>query len=495
LCALLLPLVIFAAFNMPWGQTADMWETAAAIRAAAQNVLHPSNPLLPLPGSTSPRFTPFVIFWGAFARLSGLGLFTVVGLAGVANFLLFVTGLARWITGQFKEPKLAIFVLICMLAVWGEGYSYANAYHFGFFLSTLAYVGTFTYGVCFHALAFLRTYMDTPKAWGSLIAYALLGTLAFVTHPITGAFLFVAAAAMLLPEKSLFYTARLQLVPLVAFGLTLLWPYFNYWDTLTKGSTDNWFPHALFTGQIPALGTALLGLIILFYYYRRRRYLSVVLGGLFCFALYGLCGAARIFIGNRFLLYGTIFLHIAIALYLFENWPRWWREISFRQPRTLTKLAVVVLLFLPAMRFRAGETYHLGQDMAHAAFGSYHHETTAERFCFLSTQLGDTNVVLTEDDTGWPVPAICGARLVSQQKGDPLIQQEIVRRRKDAESFFKDPLSIDERRDMLKRYKVSHVLLDLWHQDTWDNMLFAQLTQIAREQMVQDKVVLYRVLP
>jgi len=494
ICLLLLPAAIFSAFDRPWVQTADMWETAAAIRAASVNPFHPSNPLLPLPGDTSPRFVPYVIFWGAVGHATGWGVFTVVGLAGVVNFLLFVSGLARWITLQFKDPRVAPVLLVVMLTVWGTGYAYANGYEFGHFLDTLSLVGMFVYGVSFHALAFLRRYLDQSR-WGSLLAYALLSVLAFVTHPITAAFLFVAAGAMLLSEGNLKRTLLFQIVPLVAVGLAMFWPYFSYWQVITDGSTENWFPHTLFSGQIPAMGAALLGIPLAIYYYRKRRYMAAVLGAFFCLAIYALCGATRIFIGNRFILYGAIFLHLLIALYLLENRPQWWKNISLRQPRSLFKLAMVLVLFVPALYFRGGEVIRLTRDVAHRALGSNHPETTSDRFSFLSGQLTPSDIVLAEDDTGWPVPAISGARLVSQQKGNPLIESEVERRRADARKFFLESLSIEQRRELLKRYKVTHIVLDMWHRDTWDSMLFQQLTQIAREQIVQNKIAVYRVLP
>lgn len=491
---LFLPLVIFSAFDRPWKQDADIWETAAAVRAASQNPVHPANPLLPLPGNTSPRFTPYVIFWGAVVRLTGWGLFTVLGIAGIVNYLLFVSGLAHWLTKQTGEPKFALLALIIMLTVWGTGYRYANAYHFGFFLSSLAYVGTFVYGICFHALAELRKWLHEHSP-GSLISYTLLSVLAFVTHPLTAAFMFVVAFSMLLLEKNPKRLALMQIVPLLSFVVALLWPYFDYWAALFKGSTDTWFPHALFSGQIMALGPALVGIPIVIYFYRKRRHLFAVLGAFFCAAIYALCGATRIFIGNRFLLYGTIFLHIAIALYLFENWPKWWKDAAFRQPRSLWKIALVVLLLLPALTFRAEEGYDLARDVAHSAFGYPRPETPAERFSFLAGQLSDADIVLAEDDTGWPVPAICGAKLVSQQKGNPLIQSEVISRRKDAQYFLSNSLTIEERRALLKKYHVTHLLLDFAQRERWDSLLMQQIVQFAREQATCGKVVLYRVLP
>ena len=493
-CALLLPVVIFSAFDRSWNQDADIWETSAAIRAASHNLVHPVNPLLPLPGDTSPRFTPFVLFWGLFMRLTGLQLFAVVGLAGIVNYILFVTGLARWLTRQTGEPKFALPAFLIMLTVWGTGYVYANAYQIGFFLASLAYVGTFAYGVSFHALACLGRSV-TDRSRSSLAGYTLLSVLSFLSHPITTAFQFVAAVAILLPRKDWKQLLRIQTVPLLCLAAAIAWPYFDYWAVLFKGSTENWFPAALFSGQVVRIGTALAGLPIAVYFAVRRRHLWVVWGVFICTAIYAFSGAVRFLMGSRFLLYGAIFLHFAIALYLFDNWPHWIRQVSFSKPRHFLKPVIVLLLILPALPWRYAEVRSIAESFAHNALGAEQANTPSDRLSFLAGQLSHSDVVLAEDDTGWPVPALTGAHLVSQQKGDPLIQSEVLRRREDARQFFQGSLGVEERRAILQRYHVTHILLDMTLHDRWSAFLMAQITQLAVEQASYDHIVLYLVQP
>ena len=172
-CLVFLPIAIYSAFNISWTQTADIWETTAAVRAAALDLVHPANPMLALSGDTSPRFTPYTILWGAVMRITGLDVFAIMGWAGVLNYLLFVIGLAYWLMRQFKEPRLPLFALVTMLVVWRIGYQYAQAYHLGFFLVSLSYVGTFTYGLTFFALGSLKKYLDDGSR-GALAGYTLL---------------------------------------------------------------------------------------------------------------------------------------------------------------------------------------------------------------------------------------------------------------------------------------------------------------------------------
>lgn len=491
-CLIFLPIAVFSAFNVSWTQTADIWETTAAVRAAAQDLLNPANPMLALPGDTSPRFTPYTILLGAILRVTQLDLFTIMGWAGVLNYLLFVIGLAFWLMRQFKEPRLPLFVLITMLVVWRIGYVYAQAYHLGFFLVSLSYVGTFTYGVSFFALGLLKKYLDDGSR-SALAGYTLLSILVFVTHPLTSTFEFVTALAMLLAAGNLRRTILLQIVPVLSLAVALLWPYFDYWTVLFKGSTDRWYPAALFAQQVKRMGTLILGIVIVGYFAYHKKYRVVVLATTFCLVIYTLSGAVRNLTGMRMLLYGSIFLHMAIALFLLEHWPHWWKRISFREPRSLVKLAVVLIIFVPTLPFRAGDIKFVATDIAHSTFGTPHPVTTEERFSFLNRWLNTSSIVMAEEDTAWPVPALTGAKVVCQQKGDPLIPQEILQRKADGNGFFRANHSLTKRGELLARYHASHILIDMFWQKRWDSSLLEHIAQLSTPEDSCGTVFLYRV--
>ena len=191
--------------------------------------------------------------------------------------------------------------------------------------------------------------------------------------------------------------------------------------------------------------------------------------------------------GSRFLLYGAIFLHIAIALFLAENWPEWWRK-----PRRYWKLGFVLLIFLPSLPFRAAEAGQVAADFGHLVLGIPRHESVAERFDFLSRVLSPSAVVMAEEEAGWPVPAVSGAKIVWQQKGNPLITPELNQRKEDAIAFFRRPLSLDERRALLKRYHVTHILLETWWHDRWDRSFFEQLPELATLDSTRGFLALYK---
>jgi len=490
-CLILLPLAAFFSFCRPWTVSADVWETAATIRAVSDDILHPTNPLLDLPGETSPRFTPYTVFWGAMMRRTGMGLFTVVGIAGIANWLLFVTGLGRFVRRQFRSHTLPAYVLVTMLVVWGTGYAEANGYQLALFLHALPLVAIFAYGICFHALASLRAYLDS-RQWPELLLYALLSIITFVTHPITAAFGFVAAVAMLLAEADFKRAILFQAVPLLALGAALLWPYFDYLLVLTKGSTEAWYECYLFSGQFKALGAAIVGIPVTLYYGLKKRHLFIVYGLAFCLLIYLMSWAVRIQIGSRFILFAAIFLHLAIASYLHEHNILRWRNLTPSLKSRGFAVVLVLILLIPALWYRAREMKWMIVHVYDPPFRLHTYDSPARPFFFLSDHLGPSDVVMADDTTGWAIPAITGAKLAAQLKGNPLISAEVSRRRDDARAFLMEELSLEERHRLLRKYHVTHILLDRSQSHKWDPSLIRDMPSLGRQEAGQGVIVLYR---
>ena len=481
-CLALLPFVCLFEFTHPFAMDADIWEYAATVRELSVRPLHPQNPLLALPGNTSPRFTPYTMVWGLFMRATGLPLFPVMGVAALGNFLLLVTGLWRFGSRQFRSPALPLYALAAMLLVWGKGYAQATAYHLEFLLVSLSYLGVFAFSLCLHALACLRAWLD-GEGRGALAGYAALAVIAFVCHPITALFGFIAAAALLADARAWKRGALVQAVPLLALVGAFAWPYFDYWAVLTKGSSEAWFQMPLFEGRARALGPLLLAVpLVLVQGFARQRFF-VFYGALICFGAYGISGVLDIRIGGRFLIFTAFFLHLAIALRLEEAavlCGGTWRTPGRRRR---IAAALILVLFIPALPWRV---LGLRQQIDRVA------RPPAGALWTLDRSLHAGDVVMTDPADGYALPAITGARVVAQAKGNPLIQAEIERRRADAWRFFHEPMTLDARWVMLRHYRTTHVLIDRRQVPVPDPSLLETLPAIAEEVTARASVTLYR---
>ncbi len=457
---LLLPVAVAYTQSECWDYGADHWETTAAMRAIAENPTHPCNPMLALPGDTSPRFTPYTVVWGMLMKWFGLHVLLLMKLTAYANGILFVTGINRLLSKLFNLKTLSSVMLLCMLLIWGRGYAFANSYEWWQFFYSLPHVAVFAYGAGFHALASLADFIQTRRLQ-ALACYAGVSWIVFVSHPITGLFIYAAAIALLLVSPKWREAILLQAIPVLAFLISFTWPYFDYSRVFFQGSTVQWYESILFKGQLAALGPILAGIPILLYYTRERKHRFAFYGATICTAVYLLSWAANISMGERFIFFIAFFLHLGIALFVSE-WLESRREKSHKaaKHRWLRPMAIA-LIFLLSVPFLKHDVRMTGSLLASTFVNRPHAETVSEKLQFLTEYLSSKNVVLTDSLNGFSLPAITGAKTVYHMHGNPLLVTELETRQKDTEAFLKGDLSDDEQERVLKRYGVTHVLLDL----------------------------------
>jgi hypothetical protein len=454
LCLVLLPVVLVFSFVDPW-PVSDFWETAAAVRELSVRPFEPMHHLVRLPGETSLRFTPYTLLWGIVQRLTGLATLTTMGVAGVTNALIFFAGLYRLLAHHFASRSLPAYMLVVMLLVWGAGYGWANAYHLESFLLQLPYVGFFAFAVTLHALHHLDQFLSGRRR-SNVVAYGTLSALVFLTHPITGAFCFIGAIAMLLEAGGLTRLLRFQSVPLIALTASLLWPYFDYREVFFRGVTESWFKSALFSQWVYRLGMALVGFPVALYFAAHQKHRFVVYGLGLCTVVYVVSGLTGTLIGARFLLYGAFFLHLALAVFLMEA-----RAFSLRGLRDSWRgnalVALLVFsLFVPALKERLDEVrQHLGR-VVDRPLRIHRYESPVDPFRFLTEELTEEDTVIADAAERYFVTALTGARVVSPATS--LLVPDAERRREDVSGFFDERTGNEARRRLIQRYGVTHVL-------------------------------------
>ena len=454
------------AMPRPWTIYADVWEQVAAMREFARHPSNPLNPLLALPGETSVRFTPYTLMWGMAARLFGWSTFTLLPVVAAVNLLLIVTGIWRLSISCFENRWLPTVWLVAMLWIWGKGYGQSNAYQLQMLLYTAPYIATFAYGLSFHALASLSQFLRT-RGMLQLVAYTMLTVITFLSHPITAAFLIVAAGSMLLPTKSPKLIVGLQVVPLLCVVSAVVWPYFDYWHVLTSGSSESWFTTPHFESQFAALGPAVGGLLVVVYFVVKRRHPFVVLGAILCALIYAASYFLGILIGGRFILFGAIFLHLALALYVVEDGPRLLNGLRERRVADILAIAVLAVLVLWGARYRQRDVRDLGGSVAQWVRSGFSlHGRDVMSFEFLDGKLIPTDVLLAPSEYGLILPAITGAKVVAHIHGNPLMNDDLNQRCEAADGYYALQ-NREERERVLERYSATCVLYDK-PADTWE---------------------------
>ncbi len=463
LCVGLGLLVLAFAYVKPWPLGWDYWETAAAIRALAANVLHPTNPIVDLPGSTSPRFVPYTVFWGIVMKMTGAGTFYIMGAASLVNHVLLSVGLYRFTSYQFRHSVMPVYALVVMLLVWGTGYKWANSYDLGQYLITAGYTGFFAFAVSLHALFFASRYVKNGQRKDSGW-FLVLATLVVLSHPPTGGFCLLAAGALALseawPQRQYGRLVAVVVAGTVAVASLFVWPYFSYWATMTQGLTTDWFYSPLYTGLGERLGMAWAGVPVLVYFALRGRYLSVVWGFLLCMGMYLFARLVEMEIGGRFLFFWTFFLHLALALVWCEL-HRW--ASSRGQNKRLHVIGIVVAFLVLPVWERAQEARKYLPGMPQKVGEVAPTTTRPDRihaYLFLRAHLGPGDVVMAQGASGWVLPALTGAKTVAVFHPQPLVVAEAEERAQAVDAFFEDALPWAQREALLNEYSVTHVLTE-----------------------------------
>jgi len=490
----LAPVVFAYTQTEPWNSAEDCWETAAAIRAVSENPLHPDHPMLAVPGHLSPRFTPYTVIWGSVMRAFGWDILTVMKLSAWLNFALFVTGLFRFAQSLNARKLFAPLLLLVMFICWGNGYTQSNAYHFWFFFYTLPHIAAPSFGLGFHALAELINFLAT-RARHSLALFVLLFSLVFLIHPITGLFVFVTAFALSVTEGNARRAVPALLAPIAAFAALLWWPYFDYPKVLFTGTKDTWYVTEMYSGQLRALGIALAGIPIAGYFLLKRKHAFEVIGLTLFSAGYLLSYALDIAIGERSLLFAVFFLHLCIALFVYEAICDRLDRSSSDHVSKKVRLGLCAVILISALAYRQHDVRMTGSLLISSTISRRHPQTLPERFGFLSQNISSRDLLMTDPYGGWILHALTGAKAVSHMHGNPLMTEDLTQREADAWRFMTGDLTLTERKVMLRQYGVTHILLDLTKPARYSPQLLRDMNEIANSVVVErDSVQLYRVL-
>jgi hypothetical protein len=486
---ILLLAVIFMSFNKPWPFTDDIWEHGAAIKEISIHPIHPSNPLIMLPGNTSPRFVPYTVFWGIIQRITGLDIFTLLGIIAIVNYFIFIRGLYLFVSTKFKDNLLPVYTLLVMLIVWGTGY---ELYKLGSFLISLTLPGYFAFALGLNALYYLIKYID-QKSIGYLVIYFILSVIIFISHPITSAFLFVLAFLIPLESNNFKELFILQIVPIVAFALSLLWPYFSYWDVFTKGTSGHWFRSPFYSNQISSLGFALIGIIPIIFYYFKKQHKFLFYSLSICIAVYTISYFLRVDIGDRFLLFAVFIMHLGLALYLKEIDLFSFKTIRSSLKNQGIRFILIFLFLIYPVRLRLLEIESYAKNVFDLPFKFHSYDSPVNSYLFLKKYLTSSDIVLTELMPSWPIPVAIGAKIVPLAHYDPLIINESEMRAKAVYIFFRANLELNERKQILLKYNVTHILVDEEDRSFYDSSFVNQIASLGTFLVKKDHLALYKV--
>ncbi|WP_405583446.1 hypothetical protein [Streptomyces sp. NBC_01092] len=275
----------------------DAGQHAAVVERLRADLLHPRHPTADLPGAGSPSYSPYAFAQGVFARLTGLGGWEVVRLAGVLNLVVLLTGIGRFVRVLTPRPWAPVLALGTMTLLWGTGRAWwSGSLSLMSMTGNLGYPSAFAIGLTFWAWAWTGArargqgpvrYVG-PSGLPAVAGYAGLGALyglVLLIHPVTAAAAASGAVAFVAGWQRGWGAAvvvRWGVTAGTAVLIAWAWPYFDVFALARDHSVD-WMdrrPYEQLPGQF---WLALLGLPALWLRWRdSRRDPLVLLFGLDC---------------------------------------------------------------------------------------------------------------------------------------------------------------------------------------------------------------------
>ncbi|MGW1954317.1 hypothetical protein ACWCPI_16420 [Streptomyces sp. NPDC001920] len=276
----------------------DAGQHAAVVERLKDSLLHPRHPMADLPGAGSPYYSPYSVTQGVLARLTGLGGWEVVRLAGPLNLLVLLTGIGRLVRVLTPRPWAPVLAVGAMTLLWGTERAWWSGYlNLMSMTGNLGYPSAFAIGLTFWAWALTgarargqgQVRFVGPSGLPGLAGYAGLGALyglILLIHPITAVAAALGAVAFVAGWQRGWRGAVVARWGVAAGAAVLLawsWPYFDVFALAGDDSVDG-IHRQLYERLLGQFWLALLGLPALWARWRRdsRRDPLVLLFALDC---------------------------------------------------------------------------------------------------------------------------------------------------------------------------------------------------------------------
>jgi hypothetical protein len=448
-----------------WSEMGDSWEHAASVNELSSNLGNPSNPFLSTGGSTTPRYTLYILLLALVKRISHLSVIDLMELAGLCNTILLMTGIYVFIKKYTKNNHPPFFTLITLLIFWGRGWLYSSEYSLQFLTSSLFHPSIFAFSISFWGWYFFIKFKEEKTAI-SLVMTALISMLVSSTHPLTASFYFIVMFLINFHQKREiipgFYLIGLSF--LLSMLLMLFWPYFSIVEAFKKGVlSGGWYPtgNYFYSGIIPGAGMSLLGIPAALYYLLRGRHLCIIGGLLISILIYITSYVTNLPLLGRYIYFSIFHLHLLLSFYLAELWYSVSQDTGASSTRKFLKGAgAVILIVLFLYQLRLMDLRGIIRCCVHFTpkFSIERCSHPKEKYAFMAMHLKAGNVVLSDTFTSWVIPAMTGAKVVSLFHDNPLVLDNAVRMN-NTRTFFSPGTNQSERMEIVKHYGATHILI------------------------------------
>jgi hypothetical protein len=463
--AVYIPLAYLDYQHTPYSDGA---EHGAVLRELIRDIKAPGEPMLETFTGKSPRYVPSLFLMASVARLAGMNALSTIKLFSILIFIFFLTSIIFFVRQYFQDPEQAFWSVACMLFLWGTGWTGANAYMFSALVYTAWYPSLVSLACVFISLAYACRFLRNGGA-GAFAGWCLFGAAAFVNHPLTASFLWMASILLTIEIKGWRGLIRpwFAIVFAASIAIMVLWPYYDFFTsmfTITSGSmADSWdyslTRSYLYSDIALRTGPALAVIPILFFYILKKKYGMLTKLWLASLCIYAAGYYLHISLAERFIFAIIFSSQILVSRYACTLWQDL-RQHTARATQTACAALLAVLL---ASGF-IGQLYLTMQEYIFPNFTLYsntpyirYEDPTALHKQF-ALYIQPDDIVFSDLYTSWGIPLYTGAKIVSLFHTPPHVKDNDARKT-EVNRFYDPSLSNLQRLQILKNFNATKLVI------------------------------------
>lgn len=432
----------------------DFWEHSAVVRELATHILHPSHPQLLLDAPHA-FYSPYTVMVALLARALHWDALGALSIMGLVNLGLLFFGLRLFVFSIVPKHRsaTAFYTLLLTLFWWGSSAwwgGFSGFFHIGNIGFVLPYPSTFATAITLAAIGMNRRRIETKRQI-CLVPIFLIAVIVLISHPIAFLFLIVGVVSQSCAERHS-VPSQVILTGIIlglAFLVATYWPYFPVLNLLMGESAVYHFSNRAMYHQVTTrIWPALIGVPLVIATIKSNRRHPLVLMLVLLVGIYGYGAVSDRYSYGRVLSYIVLLLHIIMAEHvsmLESTLQEVHGSSGFRRLivcATVTVMAVI-LSFKP-LKITLWEALR-------------ERSPTYKNYLFLSRFTGQYEVVLGDIIASWMVPTF-GGKIVAAAHPLAFVPDHDARRR-DLDRFFNRATGLEERQQIIQKYKANYLLL------------------------------------
>ena len=225
----------------------DFWEHAATIKAMQKSYFSPDHPYLKLTGISHHFFSPYHLMAAWLANnlhVSNLQILIILGFFNLAMlFVVFHFFIKKNFSAYDYWKYIPFYGLLLIILLWGRNpWLWSGFYHLKFIKEQIYLPSAFAFNLFLVNGIFLKEYLTKHKPY-YLLLILMLQWLIVLIHPNTSISAIIFYLALATSHSKSLWGKDVWLISGIsacAFLLTMLWPFYSFFDLLTQSDVSSY---------------------------------------------------------------------------------------------------------------------------------------------------------------------------------------------------------------------------------------------------------------